>query len=134
MQQVDNSAGVHRRVVQSAKDDVFERQPTLVSKVVAAQQVNNLLDGHTFLGWHQHVALLGQGRMQTDGHMAIALIQKAFQLAFHAHAAHGDALGTPGETVIGGHHLRHPQHVVQVVHRLSLPHEHDVGQPVTFGQ
>ena len=66
--------------------------------------------------------------------MALALIQKALQLALDANGTDRDALGTPLVSPVGRQHVAHPQHVVEVVHRFSLPHEDDVGQRSGFGQ
>ena len=66
--------------------------------------------------------------------MAVALVEESLQFVFHSHAAHGDSLRTPSEAIVGGEHLRHSQHIVEIVHRLSLPHEHHIGQLLPFGQ
>ena len=66
--------------------------------------------------------------VHADGDMAIAFFQEPFQLAFDADAAHGDTLGRPRIAIIGRHYLSCAQHIVVVVHRLSLSHEYDVGE------
>ena len=72
--------------------------------------------------------------MQAYRHMAVALLDEAFQLVAHSHRRHRDALGAPGITVVGGEHLGGSQHIVEIVHRFALAHKHDVGQRVVLGQ
>ena len=80
------------------------------------------------------MSLFGQRRVHTDGNMTFALVEKPFQLVLYAHTAHGDALGTPLVSPVGGEHLCSPQHIVEVVHRLALSHKHDVGEIPYLGQ
>ena len=42
--------------------------------------------------------------------------------------------GDKGPTVVGGEDLRGTEHVVEVVHRLALSHEDDVGELVHIGK
>ena len=70
--------------------------------------------------------------MEADGNMTFAFIKKAFQLAAYAYRTDGDASRTPGKAVDCRKNLRRPQHIVEVVHRFALSHEHDVCQLVTF--
>ena len=122
------------RVVQPAKHYILERQATLMAEIVTAQHLHNVRYRHGALGRHQHGALLVYGRMQTDCQMAVALFDETFQLAPQPDTAHSYALGTPGVTVISRQHFRSPQHIVKIVHRFALTHEHDVGQRVTLRQ
>ena len=121
-------------VVQTAKDDILEREAALVGEVILVQQRHHVGDGHRTLGGHQHRTLLMEGGVEADGHMAFALVEEAAQLALYAHAAHGDTLRTPCPSVGGGKDFRSTEHVVEVVHRFSLSHEHDVGEGVALGK
>ena len=105
-----------------------------MGEVVVAQQLHNVLDGHAFLGRHELSAQLVVGCVQTDGHMAIALLDKPLELVLDAHRTDGDALGTPGVAIVGGEHLGCLEHIVEVVHRLALSHEYDVGELVYLRQ
>ena len=89
---------------------------------------------HRLLGRHERKALLVQRRVHGDSHMALALVQKPLQLASHPHAAHGDALGAPLPPPFGCHDVAYAHHGVEVVHRLALSHEYDVGQSVHLRQ
>ena len=72
--------------------------------------------------------------MQANGHVALALIQKSFQLALDAHAAHRDAARTPRPTIVSGKYLSGFQYRLQIVHGLSLSHEYYVCQRIGLGQ
>ena len=134
LHQLDNLATVGQRVVQSAEADIFKRAAPLVGEVILPQQVGHLPDAHLALGGHQRLPLLVQGRVHRNSHVALALVEKPLQLALQPHAAHGDALGAPGVTVVGRQYLCGAQHGVEVVHRLALAHKHDVGQQLALGQ
>ena len=54
LEQADEFTGVGGGVVESAKHDVFERQPPLVGEVVLSKQFHHVFDGHCPVGWHQH--------------------------------------------------------------------------------
>ena len=133
-QQTDDGAGVGRGVVESTKQDVLEGESALVGEVVLAQQFHYLLDAHASFGWHELRTLLGDGGVEADGHVAVALVEEAAQLLAHADAADRDALRRPGPTVVGGEDLRGTEHVVEVVHWLALSHEDDVGELVHIGK
>ena len=66
--------------------------------------------------------------------MTIALVEESLQLVAYAHRADGDALRTPSESPVGRHDFARLQNRIQIVHRLSLPHKHDVGQQVYLRQ
>ena len=69
-----------------------------------------------------------QRRVHRDGHMALALVEKPLQFSLDTHTAHCDALRTPGIAIVGSQYLRGSQHIVEVIHRLSLTHKHDMRQ------
>ena len=106
----------------------------LVGEIILFEQGHHLFDAHLFLGGHELQALLVQGGVHADGHMAEALIEKAFELVLDTHAAHGDAFRAPGISPVGGEHLGGAQHLVEVVHWFTLSHEHHVGEPFGLGQ
>ena len=64
--------------------------------------------------------------------MTLALVEESFQFSLDTYAADSDALGAPGEPPVGCQYLGGLQYCIEVVHRFSLAHEDDVGQPVTF--
>ena len=72
--------------------------------------------------------------MHADGHMALALIQEAFELAFNAHRTYRDTLRTPCHAIVGSEQLCSSEHIVKVVHGLTLPHKHDIGEGFTLRQ
>ena len=133
-EQPADGLGMGLAVVDAAEDDVFERQSALVGEVVVAQQFHHILDSHTAFGRHQFGALLVEWGVQADGHLAQALVEEAAELVFQSHRTHGDALRAPRPTIGCGENLGGPQHVVEVVHRLALTHEDDVGQFVDLRQ
>ena len=134
VQQLYDAAGVVHRVVHPSEDDIFEGEPALVREVVVAQQVDDLLQRHAFLCRHQAGALLMDRGVHADRHVALALVEEAAELVFQSHGADGDAFRAPCVSVVGGEDLRGLEHVVEVVHRLALTHEDDVGQAVALGQ
>ena len=66
--------------------------------------------------------------------MALALVEESAQLVLDAYATHGDASRTPGIAVIGRQHLRCTEHRLEIIHRLTLAHEHDIRQLLTLRQ
>ena len=66
--------------------------------------------------------------------MALALIEETFQFAFDADTADGDALRAPGIAIVGSEHLGSTKHGIEVVHRLSLSHKHDIRQGIALRQ
>ena len=133
-EQSDEFAGMRGGVVDTAKHDVFERESALVGEVVIPQEFHHILDGHRPIGRHEHRTLLADGRVEADGHMTLALLDEPLQFPFHTHRTDGDASGAPSESPIGREDLCGAQHSIEVVHRLTLSHEHDVGQPVALGK
>ena len=105
-----------------------------MGEVILVHERHHIFYRHSLLCRHQHGALFGYRRMHAYRHMAVALVEESLQFVFHSHAAHGDSLRTPSEAIVGGEHLRHSQYIIEIVHRLSLPHEHHVGQLLPFGQ
>ena len=105
-----------------------------MTEIVVAQQVDHLLNAHTPFGRHQLRSLVGQGRVKTDSHMTVALIQEPFQFVLDADTAHRDTFRAPCIAVVGCQDFRSSQHVVEIVHRFALSHEHDVGECVALGK
>lgn len=66
--------------------------------------------------------------------MALALVQESFQLTLDAHSTYCYALRTPGITPVSRQHFCCLEHVVQVIHRLALPHEDDIRQSFPLRQ
>ena len=66
--------------------------------------------------------------------MTLALVQKTLQLVLHAYAAHGDTSRTPGIAVVPCEYLCGFEHIVEIVHRLSLTHEDDVCKCLSLRQ
>ena len=123
-----------QRVVQPAETDIFERATALVGEVILPQQGQDFGYGHGALGRHQRETLLMQRIVHGDGHMALALVEEAFQFALDADTAHRDALRTPLEAVVGRQYLCGTEYGIEVIHRLSLSHENDIGQRVALRQ
>ena len=98
--------------------------------------------GESCLGGHSRCPHCGHelgaqgvgGGVEADGDVAVALLEESFQLILHAHRTDGDALGAPCPTIVGSQDVRGTEHIVEVVHWLALPHEHDVGQLVHLWQ
>ena len=132
--QLDDGLGMLHTVVHTLEDDVLEGEATLVGEVVVAQEVYHLFDAHASFGWHQLGTLLWDWVVHGDGDMALAFLQESLQLVLDAHGTDGDALRTPSPTIVGGQDFRCTKHVVEVVHWLTLSHEHDVGQLVYLWQ
>ncbi len=66
--------------------------------------------------------------------MATALLQEARQASSQTHRAEGDALRAPRVSVVGRQQTYRAQDVLDIVERLALPHEHDVGETVPLRQ
>ena len=66
--------------------------------------------------------------------MAFALFQESLQLILHAHRTYSDSFRTPRPTVIGGENFCGTKHIVEIVHRLSLSHEYDIGELIHLRQ
>ena len=79
-QQPADGLGVSLTVVDTAKDDVLERQSALMSEVVVAQQLHHVFDGHATLGRHELGTLVVEWGVQADGHLTAALVEEAAQL------------------------------------------------------
>ena len=131
-EQMADGLGVAHVVVDTAKNDVFERQTALVGKVIVAQQLYDVLDGHTLLGRHELLTLLVDRGVEADGHLAVALFKEPLQLVLDTDRTHGDALRAPGPAVGCRKNLCRLQHVVEVVHGLALSHIDDIRQTVNL--
>ena len=105
-----------------------------MGEVILLQQRHDIGYRHLPFGRHQLPSLLRQGRVHGDSHVALALVQKPFQLSAYANTAHRDALRTPGIAVCASQDFRSAKHGVEIVHRLTLSHEYDVGQLVALRQ
>ena len=66
--------------------------------------------------------------------MTLTLIKEPLQLSLDTHTTHRDATGTPGIPPLRSEHLSGPQHVVEVIHRLSLTHKYDIRQTLALRQ
>ena len=134
-------------IVSSTEYDIFECQPALMRcllplalyRSVAAwemppKQFHYFAYRHATLCRHQSCTLFMQRRMQTYCHMAVALVKEAFEFTFHTDTAHRDALRAPRHAIIGFQQFRSLQHIIKIVHRLALPHENDIRQPVCLWQ
>ena len=122
------------RVVHPCKHDVLKREASLVGEIVSAQQLYRFGNRHRTLRRHQFRALLVEGRVQADGHVTLAFIEEPAEFLPDAHAAHRDAARTPRPAPVGSENLRGAKHLVEVVHRLALPHEHDVREAFALRQ
>ena len=127
-------AGMSHRVVYTAEHNVLERQATLMCKVVLVHKVYYLGNRHAAFGRHKHGTLLGYGRVHTDSHMTLALVEESLKLVLYTHAAYCYALGAPCIAIIRRKHLCCLKHIIKIVHRLALTHKHNVGELVAFGQ
>ena len=98
-----------------------------------AEQLHHLRNGAGPLGRHQSEALLGEGVVQTDGEVAIALVEESAETLHHTYGADGDALGAPCQAVVGGHQCECLQDVAYIVERLAHAHEHHVRKALALG-
>ena len=133
-EQLDNLTGMGRCIIQSCKTDVLKGTASLVGEIILFQQGNDLCNRHLPLCRHQLPSLFGQGRMHRDSHMTLTLVEEPLQFAFDSHATHRNALRTPRIAIISSKDLRCTKHIIEIVHRLSLTHKHDVGQCLPFWQ
>ena len=127
-------AGMHHRVVDTTEDDILEGAAALMGEVILLEQCHNVGYCHLSFGRHEGETLLVERRVHTDGDVALALVEESLELVLYSHTADGDALGAPLITPIGSEHLCGSQHVVEVVHRFALSHEHDIGERGYLGQ
>ena len=134
LHQFDDGLGMLHTVIYALKDDVFETQAALMREIIVPQQLYHLLNAHTPFGRHQFGALRRDRVVHADGHMAVALFQEPLQLVLHTHRTYRDALRAPCPAVVGSENLRGAQHIVEIIHRLALTHEHDVGKLVHLRQ
>ena len=124
---------VRRRIVDSAKDDVFEADSALMREVVPPQLGDHLLDRIAALGGHHGCALGGDRVVQADGQMHPGPSQQLPHGGNHADRRHGDPRRAPAVSPVGGQHLDRSDDLLRVVERLAHAHVDDVGQPVAFG-
>ena len=113
-------------IVQSAKHYVFERESALVTEVVLAQKFDDFFDWKSLFGWHHRESQFRNRCMKAYCHVTFALVEKAFQSLAQTDGRYGYTLRTPLVPVISRENLERAEHLVEVVHRLALPHEHDV--------
>ena len=66
--------------------------------------------------------------------MAFALVEEPLEFVSDADTAHGNAFWTPSPAVVCREDLRSSEHVIEIVHRLSLPHKDNIRQLVTLWQ
>lgn len=133
MQQPHCFGGVAQVVVETSEHGVLKRYAPLSAPVVALEQLHHISNGIRFLHGHDLQALVGEGVVEADGQVALALIEKAPQAGDDADAGDGDAAGAPAEAPGGGEHFGAAQHGVEVVHRLAHAHIDDVGEAVELG-
>ena len=134
LHQFDDGLGMLHAVVHALEHDVLETQAALMREIVVLQQLHHLLDTHAPFGRHQFGTLRRNRVVHRNRHMALALFQESLQLVLHAHRTYRDALRAPRPTVIGGENLGGTKHIVEIIHRLALSHEHDVGELIYLWQ
>ena len=66
--------------------------------------------------------------------MTLTLFEETFQFTLDTHTTHRDATGTPGITPVRSEHLRGSQHIVEIIHRLTLTHKYDIRQTLALRQ
>ena len=132
-QQADQLGGMGKVVVHAAEHGVFEGYAPLAAPVVAAQEGDDIGDGVCLLHGHDVEALGGHGVVETDGHVALALVEEPFQSGEDAHGGDGDAVGAPAQAPRGGEHFGAAEDGVEVVHGFAHAHIDDVGEAPELG-
>lgn len=105
--------------------DIFEADSPLVRPVVMAEERNNIGQGESFLRRHDTCSLCGEGVMERDSQMAVALIQETLH-GRDAHRGDRDALGRPCTAVRCSENLQCPEDIIQIIHRFTFAHENDI--------
>ena len=122
--------GICQIIVHTAENDVFERQAPLFAEVIPPEHVDNFTNGKSLFGRHQFTTLCRERRVHAYRQVAIALFQEAFHSTSQAYRRNRDSFRAPGITIVCGQHLQRPQHSIQIIHRLTHPHKHHIGQCV----
>ena len=86
------------------------------------------MQAESLLCRHHSEALLREWVVQADGEMAVALVEEALHAFLYADGRDRDAFRAPCPTIGSREQLRGFQHGVQIVHRLALSHEDNVGE------
>ena len=121
------------RVVEAAEDDVLEAETALVAPVLLSEQRQKVEQSESLLCRHHREAFLGEGVVEADSNVAVALLKEAFHAFPYANGRDRDALRTPSPPVGSREQLRGSEHGIEVVHRLALSHEDDVGELFASG-
>ena len=133
-EQTHEFLAVAGRIVESAEYDILEGETALVVPVVFGEHAEQFLHAVGVLRRHHLQTLLGERVVQRDGQMTGALCDELFHGPSDADGGHRDAAGAPAERVGCHQELGGAQDILEVVHRLALTHEDDVGQALPFGQ
>ena len=120
-------------VVQPFEEDVFERDAPLVCKIILPQQPDQIGERISLFDRHQGETLFGERRMQTDGQMTGAFVEKTAQAFGHPDGRYRDSLGASAVTVRFGQYFKHVEQLVRVVERFAHAHKDDIRELVCFG-
>lgn len=125
--------GVAQIIVDTAPDDIFGRQSTLVGKIISAEKLHDPRDRKRSFDGHQLLAFGRERRVDTDSHMHLCLVEQSAESIELTDARHRDALRTPREPPRSSQHLDGFQHLVDVIHRLAHAHKHEIRQRLALG-
>ena len=142
-QQAHEGVGMAVAVVEAVEDDVLEGQAALLgalfvivvglaAEVVLAEYADNVFDAESALGGHDLGALGGEGMMEGDGEIAVALVEEAHKAFGQTDTADSDATRTPAVAPLFGQGQGSFQDSIKIVKRFTLPHKHDVRQPIAL--
>ena len=115
-------------VIPAFEHRVFKAHPPLAREIVLLDEPHHFRNGPGLLYGHHLCALFRERIVQAHGQVALALVQKLFELGQHANGAEGNAFGAPGQAPGGGQDLYHPLHVVPVIQRLTHTHKYGIGK------
>ena len=118
------------RIIQSFEEDVFERDAPLMRKIILPQQSDQVGERVSLFDRHQGQTFFGERRMQADGQMTGAFVEKTAQTFGHPDGRYRNPLGAPAVTVRLGQYFKHVEQFVRIVERLTHPHKDDVRELV----
>ena len=131
-EQLHQFLGINQAVVHPLEHDVFKRQTALLAEIIPAEYLHHLGNGESLLCRHQFPALGREGRMQTDGQVAVTFFQETFQSFPQSYGRNRDTLRAPFVAIVGSQDFQSTQHFVQVVKRFAHAHKYHVGQRIPF--
>ena len=138
-QEFNQGFGMLYRIVDAFEDDVFKSKSALLcafcvvlvglaAEIILTQQLHHIFNAKSTFGRHHRFALIWQRMVERNRKRTVAFIEETNQTFGNSHGRHRDALWTPAISPFGSHGFGGAEHILYVVHRLTLTHKDDVGE------